>query len=233
MDAKKRNIIIGAVIGVAAIGFFVFGILASLGIFRGFNAQGYVSAILDQTLKGDVENAVEMIDGTTEEGLLAQYEAGINSFVKNSLLSGVEIDEELEQKYADLCKKIFAKMEYSVQEAQEVNDEEFEVPVKYRPSNVLQLFIASATSEKQRIEEEAEKGAEYRGTQEEIVAKMQEELLNNWYTMLEDAYENMEFGEEQTMVFKIKKSEAGLYKLEESAITEFLKKILSLDVKED
>ena len=232
MDAKKRNIIIGAVIGVATMGFFVFGVLASLGIFREFNAQGYVTAILDQTLKGDVENAVELIDGTTEEGLRAQYEAGIESFVKNSLTSGTELTPELEERYIELCKKMFADMKYEVQEAQKVSDEEFDVPVKYQPTDILQQFIASVGAESQRLSEKVENG-EYRGTLEEINAQMKEEFLNNSCDLFEEAYNNMNFGEEQTIVFKIKKGEDGLYKLEESAITEFLTKILSLDVKED
>ena len=232
MEGKKKNIIIGAIVSVIVVLFIVFGTLACLGIFRGFNAQGYVSAILNQTLKGNVEMAVELMDGTTEEGLLIQYETGIKSFVRNSILNGVEVDEELEQKYVDLCKKIFAEMEYSVQKAEEINDNEFHVPVKYKPSNVLQLFITSATTEAQRIEQKKEKG-EYRGAYEEIEAQMQEELLNNWYIMLEEAYENMECGEEQTVVMKVLKSEDGLYELEESAISNFLVKILSLDVKQD
>ena len=232
MEGKKKNIIIGAIVSVIVVLFIVFGTLACLGIFRGFNAQGYVSAILNQTLKGNVEMAVELMDGTTEEGLLIQYETGIKSFVRNSILNGVEVDEELEQKYVDLCKKIFAEMEYSVQKAEEINDNEFHVPVKYKPSNVLQLFITSATTEAQRIEQKKEKG-EYRAAYEEIEAQMQEELLNNWYIMLEEAYENMECGEEQTVVMKVLKSEDGLYELEESAISNFLVKILSLDVKQD
>mgnify|MGYP007112553797 CR=1 FL=1 len=90
--------------------FIVFGTLACLGVFRGFNAQGYVSAILDQTFKGDVKLAAEIMEGTTEEALLAQYEAGIESFTKNTILQGSVVDKELEEKYIDLCKKIFDKI---------------------------------------------------------------------------------------------------------------------------
>ena len=70
-------------------------------------------------------------------------------------------------------------------------------------------------------------------TQKEIEAKMKEECLTNWCTMLEDAYDKMEFGEEETVVIKVVKGEDELYKLEESAITQFLVKILSLDEKQD
>jgi hypothetical protein len=123
-------------------------------------------------------------------------------------------------------------MKYSVQEAEKVNDNEFHVPVTYQPSNVLQLFMASATGEIERIKAKNDK-IEYRGTFEEIEAKMNEEYLTNCCTLLEEAYDNMEYGKEQTTVFKIVKGEDGLYKLEESAITQFLVKILSLDAKQD
>ncbi len=233
MERKKKNVVLGVVISVAAVLFIVFGTLACLGVFRGFNAQGYVSAILDQTFKGDVEYAAEIMEGATEETLYAQYEAGVESFVKKTILQGAEVDEELEKQYIDLCKKIFDKMKYSVQEAEKVSDNEFHVPVTYQPSNVLQLFVASAAGEIERIKAKNDK-IEYRGTTlEEIEAKMKAEYLTNCCTLLEEAYDNMEYGKEQTTVFKIVKGEDGLYKLEESAITQFLVKILSLDEKQD
>lgn len=232
MESKKKNIIIGVIISAAVVLFIVFGTLACLGVFREFNAQRYVTAVLDQTFKGDVEDAVEMVDGTTEEALVEQYETGIETFVKNTLLNGAELDSDLETKYIDVCKKIFASMKYSVQEAEKIRDGEFEVSVTYQPSNVLQLFISSATSEVTRIEQKKEKG-EYRGTFDEIEAQMKAECITNWCTMLEEAYNNMEFGEEQTVVLKVVKGENDLYQLEESAITDVLKKILSLDAKQD
>lgn len=232
MENKKKNITIGVIVSVVVVLFIVFGTLACFGIFREFNAQRYVSAVLDQTLKGDVEDAVEMIDGATEEALYTQYEAGITSFVKNSLTSGTELTTELEKRYTELCKKVFASMKYEVQEAEKISDEEFQVPVKYQPSDILQKFIASVTAESQRLNEKVENG-EYRGTLEEINTQMKEEFMNNSCDLFEEAYNSMEFGEEQTIVLKVIKGENDLYELEESAITEFLVKILSLDAKED
>lgn len=232
MEKKEKNVVRGVVISVAVVLFIVFGTLACLGVFRGFNAQGYVSAILDQTFKGDVELATDIMEGATEETLYAQYEAGVESFVKKTILQGAEVDAELEEKYIDLCKEIFAKMKYSVQEAEKVSDHEFSVPVTYQPSNVLQVFVASAADEIDRIKAKNDK-IEYRGTLEEIEAKMNEEYLTNCCTLLEEACDNMEYGKEQSTVFKIVKGEDGLYKLEESAITQFLVKILGLDAKQD
>ena len=231
MDKKRKNVVLGIVVSVAVVLLIVFGTLACLGVFRGFNAQGYVSAILDQTIKGNVEVAAEMTEGTTEEALLAQYDAGIESFVKNTLLNKMTIDSELEEKYIALCKKIFAKLDYSVQEAEKVSDDEFHVLVKYRPTNIMNVYVEAVNSEVQRANEKKEKG-EYRGTYEEIFAQMTSDTMANAYTALEEAYNNMEFGEEQKVIFNVIKEEDGLYKLEESSITKFLVKILSLDVKQ-
>ena len=68
MERKKKNVVLGVVISVAAVLFIVLCTLACLGVFRGFNAQGYVSAILDQTFKGDVKLAAEIMDAANNMG---------------------------------------------------------------------------------------------------------------------------------------------------------------------
>ena len=89
MDTKKRNIIIGA--GATAAVILVIGLLTVFGVFRGFNPEGYVKAVLDQSLKGEVKVAAQLMDGTTEDALYKQYEAGITSFVENSIANGAGV----------------------------------------------------------------------------------------------------------------------------------------------
>lgn len=229
---KKKNIIIGIIIAVVTLVVVVFGTLASLGIFREFDAKGYVSAILDQTLKGEVKAAASMTEGTTEESLYAQYEAGIESFVNYNLIDGEEISDEMEERCMDLCKKVFASMKYEVQEAEKVSNEEYHVTVTYQPSDIFRKFIISIQNEEARLDEKVENG-EYRGTEDEINAKMKEEFLNNFCDLFETAYNTMEFGEEKTVVLKVVKGSDGLFKLENAGITEFLTKILGLDEIQD
>lgn len=232
MKENKKNVIIGIMIGVATVLFLVLGTLAISGVFRQFDGAGYVSAILKQTLCGDVEHAAEMMDGVTEEELIAQYEAGVSSFMNIIISSETELEPDLEERYMAVCKNILAASKYEVQEARKISDREIEVPVRYRPSNVLQLFQASEANEITVMNEKKENG-EYRGSLAEVQTQMQTEYLTACCTLLEEAYNQMEFGEEQTIVLKVIKGEDGLYKLEESAITQFLLKILSLDEKED
>lgn len=229
MDIKKKKLIAGiAVVLVIA----VFGALACLGLFREFDAKGYVSATLSQTLKGDVEAAVEMTEGATKEKLLAQYEESVASFVKNSIISGVEVEPELEGKYVALCKKIFASMKYDVQEAEKVSNEEYRVEVKYQTTDIFQRFVTLVNEESARLKGLVEKG-EYKGTVDEINAKMQADFMNNSYALLEQAFEAMEYGEEETVVLNVKKGENDLYSLSEEEITQFITKILNLDGNQD
>ncbi len=227
MDTKKRNMIIGA--GAAAVVIIVIGLLAVFGVFRGFNPEGYVKAALDQTLKGEVRVASQLMEGTTEKQLRVQYEAGITSFVKNSITSGVEVDEELQRKYVDLCKKVFGAMKYEVEEAKEAKDGGYEVTVSYKPADVFTNFITKIGEETARLTQKVENGEEYRGTLEEINSQMQKDFLANAYTLFEDSYSAIEYGEEETYVFTIVKDAEGMYDLDEAQISEFITKILNLD----
>ena len=231
MDIKNKRILIAAI--VAGVIIITFGALACTGLFRGFDAQSYVKAMLDQTLKGDVENTLNMVEGVTEAQLQAQYEAGVSSFTKNNILNKVEVDKELEAKYVAHCKDIFAGMKYKVGEAEEVGEDEYRVPVKYQASDVYLKFIASVQEERQNRLEQVEKGAYQGETLEEVIAQMEAEVLNNSCDLLGEACKTMEFGKEETMNFTVKKGENGLYQLEEGEIAEFLIKIMSLDAIQD
>ena len=226
MDTKKRNMFIG--IGVAGAVILIIGLLAVMGVFHRFNPEGYVKAVLDQSLKGEVKVAAELMSGTTEETLYKQYEDGIASFVKNSIANGVEMDKELEEKYIALCKKVFGDMKYQIQEAKNTEDGGYEVIVSYNPTNVFTQFIVKIGEENTRLTQKVENG-EYRGSLEEINSQIQQEFLNNAYTLFEECYNQIEYGEEETYIFVITKDSKGLYDLDEAQISEFITKILNLD----
>ena len=70
---------------------------------------------------------------------------------------------------------------------------------------------------------------EYRGTLEEINSQMQKDFMANAYTLFEESYSAIEYGEEETYVFTIVKDAEGMYDLDEAQISEFIAKILNLD----
>ena len=77
----------------------------------------------------------------TEKKLKAQYESGIESFVKNTIAGGAEMEEELETKYIKLCKKIFDDMKYDVTSSKSTKNGGYEVTVEYQVSDVWTKYI--------------------------------------------------------------------------------------------
>jgi len=62
---------------------------------------------------------------------------------------------------------------------------------------------------------------------------MQQEIIANDYTVLESAYQNVQYGEKNTFVFTVKRSESEAFALDSAALSEFLAKIMNLDAKQD
>lgn len=218
----KKSIIVLTVIAVILLG------IVGAWMFRDFDAQGYVKAILDQNFKGEVETATEIIEGKTEEELYAQYEDGIVSFVENNIAYGIDMDEESKQQYIDLCKEIFKDMKYEVKEAEKISRKEYQVPVEYCRADVFQNFVASIEMESERLMQKVEKG-EYQGTVEEINAQMQQEFLTNVYELFKTSYTEMQYAEPETMIFNVTENEDGLFTMSDDQIYEFVTKIMGLD----
>lgn len=227
-EKQSSNALLWAFAGFVAIAMIT---VACSWIFRDFDAQGYVNAVLNQHFQGDISTVSEYVDKTPEE-LTAQYEEGVASFVNNNITSGVEVDEELEQKYIELGKNIFSIMQYSVKEAEKISSKEYNVPVVYQTMNVFPTFIEQVEAESVRIKDKVEAG-EYQGTLEEINAQMQEEFLNNAYICLNYAYREVRYEAKETMIFKVTKNEDGLFVIDESQIHEFTSKIMGLDEIQD
>ena len=221
MDTKKRNIIITAIgVGVALV---IFVIIAIFGMFRGFSAQKYVNARLDQIFKGEVETLADMTKGVGEAELMAQYESIVASYATNSLAGGIEMEAELKEKYVALCKDIFADMKYSVKEDKKQKGDTYEVTVQYQTSDIADRIGKAASTVKAKLDEKVENG-EYRGTTDEIVAQMQQDFLKEVYPLFEEAAKNMEYGKKQTIVITVEKGENDLYKIDQEQISNFIKK---------
>lgn len=228
---KKIAIIVG--VSVVAVVAIVMVAIVALGIFKDFDAQGYTHAMLDQTFQGKVTEAANVVEGQTEEELYAQYEAGVESFVANNIINGVEMDAELKEKYVALCREIFAAMKYDVKEAEKISRKEYQVPVEYQTTDIFPNFVTAVAGEHARLQEKVDKG-EYQGaTQEEIQAQIQADFLNNSYELLHTAYEGAQYAEPETMIFTVKEDENGLFTLDEAQIYEFITKIMGLDEIQD
>ena len=227
MKLKKNTImlILGALVLLVA------GALTFF-MFKEFDAQGYVNAVLEQHFEGKVDKLSSFVVDKSKDELEKQYEDGVVAFVENNITNGIEMEEELKKQYVDLCKKIFKEMKYTVKEAEKISMKEYHVSVEYQATSVFQKFAASITEESARLLDKVDKG-EYKGTLEEINAQMQKEFLENCYLLFETAYQEMEYAEAETEVFVIKKNERGLFELDDEQINEFVKKIMGTQVNQD
>ncbi len=223
MDKKKKTLIItGISVGVALVLFIA---IAIFGMFRGFNSEKYVSAVLNQTFKGEVDAVAKMTKDSNPADLRAQYEKGITSFAMNSLAGGVEMEPDLQAKYIALCKEIFADMKYTVIDHEKVDSQSYDVTVEYEPTDIISRFAASMSNVNATLNTRVENG-DYRGTREEINEQMKKDFLKEVYSFYEADYENMEYGAKATVVFRVEKSESGLYKMNGQEVAQFIKKIL-------
>lgn len=227
LSKKTIGIIIGAVVAVIALGAVVV-----FGMNRDFKADKYVNVILDYTFKGDSKGAGEMFDEASLSQMKKQYEDNITAFVEKNITGGIAVDEEMKEKYTALCKDIFKAMKYNVTKVEKVNGDEYKVTVEYQAANIFGTYMETATQEAGKLLEKVQRG-EYQGTQDEINAQMQQETIANDYTLLDAAYQNVQYGEKETFVFAVKRSESEAFALDSAALSEFLAKIMDLDVKQD
>ncbi len=221
MKSKKRIAVLSVML-IVLIG------IVCVALLKDFDAQGYVRAILNQRFKGDVTEAEEILEDSTKKELLKQYNEGIEAFVADYIINGVEMDAELKGKFVELGKEIFSDMKYQVNEAEKISRKEYDVSVEFQPSDVFLQFIKAIQAESENLKQKAENG-EYKGTKEEINAQMQSEFLNRSYELLEKAYQNMQYGEIETIVFKVKSNDKNVFSMKEEEISSFITKILRLD----
>lgn len=179
---------------------------------------------MNQYFQGSVEEIAELVTENSKAEHYELYEEQIEDFVENNITNDVEVSDELEKRYVDLCKEIFRKMKYNVKQARKENGHEYCVEVEYQPADVFARFVETLKTEQQRL-----LATEYTGTKEEINKQMQKEFLTNSYELLKTAYQEMEYGEKQTVIFEVKRGEKGIFKMKEKEISQFIVKILRLD----
>lgn len=230
MKNKKWNHVMILIVIVAVIGF---GVFAYLGMFREFDASGYVNAVLAQRMKGNVQLITEITKDMTKEQAHEEYERLITETVEKVLCSGVTMQDEQKQQCVEVTKKIFASMKYKVGEAEKKSKEEYRVTVAFQPVDIIEQMKALTDEELKLISAKVEKGEAYRGTEEESLTQINSEIAQKFPQLLENAYKSMGYQDEQTIVFTVKKGESGLYAMNGAEIGEFVTKIMGLNAKQD
>lgn len=190
-------------------------------------AAEYVQADLDLVFQGETQGAKKFIDASKTD-LEQVYVNGINAFVQNYLMGGVETDTDFSTTYGKTVEQIFTVQKYQVGEAKRTGKHTYEVPVTYRPVNVFTIFIPELREEAAKIEADAAAG-KYSGTEEEIQKAMILDYMTHAYTLLERAYMEMEHGEEETFTFTVTAENKKKISMDEAEINTFIERILELD----
>lgn len=224
----KNKKIIAGILFVA----MMMGVLTYATRRQDFDAKGYVTAVLDANLKGDVTKASQMIEQQDEKELLETYEAGIDNFLENYILSGAKPDEEQMERYRACAKDIFSQMNYEVCSVKKLNSKKLQVSVTYRESDVFEQFVKKLSVESENYLASVEK-TKYKGTEEEIRAQMEKEFLNRSIDCLVSACENATDGEKKEMIFVVKGDRNNTFYLENAQISQFIAKILCIDEIQD
>lgn len=226
MGKKKLNVTVTIAVIVVSIGLLT---LVCYRLFGGFNAGKYVSAVCMQILEGNVDNAIKMTRGLTEEKAIEQHEEMVQNFVDNVIASGLDLKKKEKDACVETTKQIFANLKYEVEKEEKISADEYRVTIRYQESDVITKLQTLAKEESALAKKKVDKG-EYEGTVEEINKQIQKEFTEKLPSMLDEAYETMTFGKEKTYELVVVKNENGLYSVD---ISEFIVKMMGLSVKED
>lgn len=222
MKKNRKRRVIAAVLGLV----MLLG-LSGCSKDLGKEAAEYVQADLDLIFQGETQGAKKFLDASSQD-LEAVYVNGINAFVTNYLMGGVETETDFSTTYGAMTEQIFSVMKYQVEEAEKKENDTYEVTVTYQPSNVFTLFIPMLQEESEKIEADAAAG-KYSGTEEEVQAAMLLDYMNHSYNLLQSAYMDMEYGEQEEFTFTVTAKNKNEISMEEDEINTFIERILELD----
>ena len=199
-------------------------LLAGCGINEG-KAEKYVQANLDLTFQGQTQEAKEIL-GASDSDLKKVYENGINAFVQDCLLNGVETENDFSETYGVLIKEIFSSARYQVSGVKKTGSKTCEVTVKYQPVDVFTRFMPKEESEKIQADKDAGK---YSGTDEEIKEAMVLDYMTGAYSLLRSSYLDMQYGEKQEYTFTVTQKGRNTWSIGDEELNGFIERILELD----
>lgn len=165
-----------------------------------FDASGYIKALLDNSYKGDSAAFVEQKVGD-ENQAKELYDLGIDTEM-NSLISGVNISEELRGEFKTVLQDVYKSVKYTVGEATKQEDDSYVVEVKYQKMKVfapaMEKFQEGQQAYTDEISEQVQNGGE---------SPSEDEINEQVYTILKDsikdALANAEYEEETSTTVRV------------------------------
>lgn len=198
---------------------------------KDFDAQGYTYALLDQLFQGEVDELAKFEKQTGKKELEDQYENYISTF-SESLVSGLNVSDEMSRKFYKLCEEIFRAAKYNVTDTTKISKDKFKVSVEIRPMDIFVTWRESMEESVKTINKKFENG-EYQGTDAEIVQLMLFDIAAESYELLETAYQEVQYREPEIVVLTIEKNKNRKFEANEEEISGLITKILCLDAIQD
>lgn len=217
-------------VGVIVCGMLIF-VLAGCSIFRDFDARGYTQAVLDQMFQGEVDDLAEFKEETGKKELSDAYKDYIFAF-SQSLTEGLNVSDAMADKFYTLCREIFRTQKYSVSSVEKVSRDEYKVTVEIQPTDIFIKWKPMLVESMEGIQAKIERG-EYQGTEDEILEQMMFDIAAQSYELLETAYQEMGYGEKETVVLTVKQDENEEFGIKDEEISDLVTKILRLDAIQD
>lgn len=202
--------------------------LVLTGCGRKFDASGYVTGILDIAFQDETSQAMATMGDVTEKELHEKHQEIIYTFVENNITNELTMNEIKETEFYVLCEQIFSTMKYQVGEASKVGKRQYEVPVEISPSDVFVRFGEALEKDAAKIAAAMEAG-EYKGTEDEIMQQVLDDIINHSYELLSVAHQDMEFGEKTTVILTVESNDENEYAIKDGDIDNLIVKILRLD----
>lgn len=166
-------------------------------------AKEYVQAVLDAGYKGEFEKYVEITDSSEEEAQKL-YDDNINMVLKSVGFGTLVTSDELEEKYRELFKQIFALEKYTVGDA-EKTDDGFEVPVGVEKLSIFSDIDAE-------LEEKLEEKVTAMG-EDASEADINQLAVETMYEMLEEKVANPTYGEKDTVTLHVSQDDNGVWNI--------------------
>lgn len=192
-------------VSLVLVSLMILGMLAGCGM-KPDNAKAYVQATLDAGYKANFDEYTKITDSTKEEAQKL-FDDNIDKVTNSLGFDALGATEETMDKYGELLKEIFAKVKYTVGDAKET-DGGFEVEVTAEP---MEIFT---------------------GMQDELIAKLQDEVTKSGkeiteddvnqlaidmvHEMLSEKLEEVTYGEPQTITVHVTKNSDGVWNITES-----------------
>jgi len=181
------------------------GILSGCGMSEE-EASEYVKASLDAAYKGEFDDFVSITD-STPEGAKAMYEENIVHTMEAAGFNEKNLDAELIEKYEQFFLEAMNIADYTIGEAYDTPDGDYEVEVIVRPLKIFEGIDEAVTDGVLSRIEKAKKHPT-----EKQITKISFEVM---YDILSEKIKNPEYGEEKAVVIRLHKNEKGMYMISE------------------